>query len=177
MAKTLSDYVAYYKPKYEFVLKATFDLTNWVDTLKNVFELIDNKYELDSKSEIKRNGFRPDIDFSGKDVVESWEITFTVNYPVTDREIHQMFVDYGYMRPESFIVRTANSAEIRDSNKRAEKPEEKEALLTSEIKPLEDVKQEELTGQKYTDDMLKALDSKEFKDKSPVKEYKVKGQK
>lgn len=179
MAKSLLDYIVYYKPEYKFILKATTDLTKYNEELKKFFDEVDINYELKDKSEVKRNGFRKDIDFSGNDITETWEVEFTTNYPVTDFELQKMIKKYLVISDDSYIIRKSKSAEIIDSDKRAEEDDEsKEALLSSDIKPLEDVKQEELAGQKYTDDMLKALkDDKSSEDESVVKNVRLKTRK
>lgn len=172
MVKSLKDYVMMYKPTYEFVVKCAFDVNECKECLDKFEKLTDAKHELIKKSEVKRNAFAPSKDFPNiEGLVETWEFTVEYAYPVQERQLEEEFKQCFLLDTDNFKIRKSNSAQVKDSEEK-ELKNEKEALLnTAEPEPLQpDVKAEDLYGDKYNEEMVKTLTSKEAEKELPHEE-------
>ena len=172
MVKSLKDYVMMYKPTYEFVVKCAFDVNECKDALECFTKLTDAKHELVKKSEVKRNSFAPSKDFPDiEGLIETWEFTVEYAYPVQERQLEEDFKHCFGLDTDKFKIRKSKSAQVLD-NEEKELKDEKEALLNvSEPEPLHpEVKAEDLYGDKYNEEMVKTLTSKEAEKELPHEE-------
>jgi len=177
MTKSLADYVAYYKPTYEFVIKSRFEPSK--EGLDAFYQETDNKYELITKSDVKRNKFGVDKDFpDAEGILETWEITVKYGYPVIDRILEEVYGRTFGVNTSGFKIRKSKSAQVLD-NQPKELQDAKVLLWDNpDTVPLKDIPANELSGDEYNTNMVKELRSKEFKDKfEKTKEYEVKDEK
>lgn len=166
MKKSLKDYLLTMNEPYCFVIKSVQDFTKWEDSNKIFEKRVDARWGLIDSSNWERKEFKIDRDFPDiEGLVETWEKTISVEYPVDDKQLEELFMTIYNIDHTRFKIRKCGSADVQNNEPKELKNKDGALLLQDEPQPLEsDVKAEDLYGDDYNKDMLDKLSSKEYKD-------------
>lgn len=171
--KTLFEYIEQLKEQHQVRIKIACEVT---DEMMDKIERHLQKYDAEKVSSPSKTILqaRP-LDFPNMDMAEVYIIDFTSNLPVSNEMLHQELARILDISEGLVVVRGANEArEVeQEEEKLQEKPKKLQAKVGTDYTKEEasEVKAVDLTGNKFTSNLLKELkkisDDKKKEAKTP----------